>query len=317
MKIGLVDLDTSHPATWLPILRENAHRIVGVYDSGAVYPAGYAEQFAQDKSIEQVFSSLEQMAEAVDLAIIHSCNWDAHLEKALPFVEAGKALLIDKPMAGNVRDCAQLLEWERQGIRLTGGSSLRYCLEVEEWKNNHNDSHRDKRRDSHRPDNDIVFAVAGCSVDEFNYGIHAYALLHGIMGAGIDSVRYLGKREQKQFELNWTDGRSGLINVGATSGHLPFYATIVTGSDVAHIQVDHKRLYATMLPRILPYLAGEAAAPVPLKEIIEVELAAIAAKKSELAGGQKVYLQELTIDDKGYDGALFALEYKRQKTITK
>ena len=31
MKIGLVDLDTSHPAAWVPILRELGHDVVGIY----------------------------------------------------------------------------------------------------------------------------------------------------------------------------------------------------------------------------------------------------------------------------------------------
>ena len=38
MKIGLVDLDTSHPASWIPILREYGHEIVGVVDHGNVHP---------------------------------------------------------------------------------------------------------------------------------------------------------------------------------------------------------------------------------------------------------------------------------------
>src|SRR5690554_1529726 len=105
----MVDLDTSHPATWFPVIRELGHDVIGVYDGGTVYPDGFAKQFAAERGIENVFSSLEEMAEAVDVAIIHSCNWDLHIDRALPFVSAGKGLLIDKPLAGKPYDLHKLL----------------------------------------------------------------------------------------------------------------------------------------------------------------------------------------------------------------
>lgn len=79
---------------------------------------------------------------------------------------------------------------------------------------------------------------------------------------------------QRQCQLIWDDGRIGYVSVGKTAGQLPFYATVATG-DVVHLQVDHTRLYAAMLAEALPYLAGEAEAP--LAELLEIELAVVAA----------------------------------------
>src|SRR5690242_12826646 len=123
MRIGIIDLDTSHPANWVPIERELGHEIVGVFDAGAVHLPGYSENFAAEHRIPRVFSSIAEMVNEVDCAIIHSCNWDTHVEKARPFVEAGKAVLVDKPIAGNLRDLHQLRDWAAQGARITGGSS--------------------------------------------------------------------------------------------------------------------------------------------------------------------------------------------------
>ena len=53
--IGFVDLDTSHPTYWTPILRELGYHIAGVFDSGTVYPAGHAQQFAVQHGIPRVF----------------------------------------------------------------------------------------------------------------------------------------------------------------------------------------------------------------------------------------------------------------------
>ena len=88
-KVGQVDLETSHPGTWVPIVRDLESEVVGVYDAGAVWPEGYALEFANQHGIPRVFQCLAEMAQAVDVAIIHSCNWDLHVERARPFVEAG------------------------------------------------------------------------------------------------------------------------------------------------------------------------------------------------------------------------------------
>ena len=100
MKIGVVDLDTSHPQNWIPIERDLGHEIVGVWDGGSVHPKEYVANFAQDHNIPRVFDSLADLAAEADCAIVHGCDWDTHIEKARPFVEAGKSVLLDKPMAG-------------------------------------------------------------------------------------------------------------------------------------------------------------------------------------------------------------------------
>lgn len=302
LRIGLVDLDTSHPGTFVPILREMGHEVAAVYDGGAIYPSGYAAKFAGDHQISGVCDSVEDMIDLVDVAIIHSCNWDVHIERARPFVEAGKAVFIDKPMAGNVRDLRQIADWVKGGAIITGGSSLRTCDEVCEWQG------------LGIPKEEHVYALVGCGVDEFNYGIHAYAMLHGLMGPGVRSARYLGTGGgQRQMELAWDDGRRATVSVGTTGGYLPFYANIVTQKRVDFVKADNKKLYRSLLGTVLPYLAGEAPAPIAIEHLIEIELAAIAAKLSYERGGDVVALNEVPEHYAGYDGAAFAVSYKELK----
>src|SRR5438309_1793100 len=133
MKIGIVDLDTSHPQNWIPIERDLGHDVIGLWDGGTVHPEEYVEKFCAEKGIPHRYDSLEEMARDVDLAIIHGCDWDTHVAKARPFVEAGKAVLIDKPLAGCLRDLNQIVRWVNEGARITGGSSLRHSYEVRDW----------------------------------------------------------------------------------------------------------------------------------------------------------------------------------------
>jgi len=38
MKIGVVDIDTSHPQNWIPIERTLGHDVAGLWDGGSVHP---------------------------------------------------------------------------------------------------------------------------------------------------------------------------------------------------------------------------------------------------------------------------------------
>jgi len=299
VKIGHVDLDTSHPGNWVPIIRDLGYEVAGVYDGGAVWPEGYAWEFAAQHEIPKVYESLEEMAREVDVAIIHSCNWDLHVEQARPFVAERKAILIDKPMVGNLSGANQLREWAQEGIRITGGSSAYFAYEVQEFLS---------RPVEERGRPHTIFC--GCGVDEFNYGIHAYSLMQGLMGPGVESVRYLGSSTQKQVEVVWRDKRRGVLTIGPNPAYLPFYATVVSDRGISHIQLDNSRLYRALLERALPYLAGEGEAPAPLEELLEVELTAIAARMSWMQHGARIFLSDLRADDPGYDGAAFAQSYR-------
>lgn len=303
MNIGLVDLDTSHPEAWLPIERELGAQVAGVWDGGSVHPAGYAQQFAQKHGIGRVFESVEQMAEVVDGAIIHSCDWDTHVAKARPFVERGKWVLVDKPLAGNLGDLRQMQRWAAGGARIFGGSSLRFCHELAQWQA----LPAGERGTVHT-------ALCGCAVDVFNYGIHAYSLLSAAMGAGAVRVRHLGAGVQERIEVQWADGRTGWLVIGEQSGGwMPFYATLVTNRGATFLQPDTKLLYREFLTAVLPWLSGKAEQPpCAFDVLVEPELIALAALQSRNSGGAWVALDAIS-ETTRYDGASFAEGYRRQR----
>jgi hypothetical protein len=302
MRIGIVDLDTSHPQNWIPILRELGHEIAGVWDGGAVHPSEYVTKFAEERGLPRVYESLVEMIPDVDGVIIHGCDWDTHIEKARPFVEAGKSVLIDKPVAGNLRDLKQLIVWSQEGARITGGSSLRFCVEAREWL---------ERPEAERGSPHT--ALCGCGTDEFNYGIHAYALLSAVMGPGIQSVRHLGEGVQRRLQVTWSDGRMAFMTIGP-AGYIPFYATLVTEKGVSHLTPEAGKLYRALLETCLPYLAGETEkSPIPIEALIEPELCALAARQSWLNGDREVLLTDLQEADGGYNGAEFAVAYRKMR----
>jgi len=303
MRIGLVDLDTSHPESWIPIERELGHEIVGLWDGGAVHPSGFAHEFASKHNVPRVYDRFEQMVEDVDCAIIHSCDWDTHIPKAAPFIEAGRAVLLDKPMAGNMRDLDQLRTWAEQGARVTGGSSLRFCAEARQFLD---------RPVAQRGTPDFV--LCGCAVDDFNYGIHAYALLASILGSDAESVRHLGRGVQQRVQVNWRDGTCGILVIGAADEWLPYYVTVTTNRAVHQFVIDHMQVYRSLLESVLPYLAGETEQPpLAIDELIAPERWALAARCSQERGGETVLLDNPALSTVRYDGKQFALSYQRQR----
>lgn len=304
MRIGIVDVDTSHPRNWIPIERDLGHEIVGLWDGGSVHSPEYVRSFAGELEVPKIYPALDDMVGEVDCAIVHGADWDTHIAKARPFIEAGKAVLIDKPLAGNERDLRQIQAWADAGARITGGSSLRFCGEVREWL---------AQPAEERGTPATVFC--GCGTDNFNYGIHAYSLLSGLMGPGAESVRWICGNRQDRIEVRWPEDRVGFLAVGAPEppAYMPFHATVVTEKGVTPLRPDAKQLYRSMLEIVLPYLSGEQKTqPVETEALLETERIALAARCSMLEEGRAVRLDELEPGGPGYDGAAFAAAYSKQ-----
>ena len=308
-KLGLVGLCTSHPGAWVPIIRALTEEelvdveIVAAWDSGETRPAGYARTFCEQFDIPTPLENLDDMLDLVDGVIVHTTNWDRHLEQARPFIEADKAVLIDKPLVGNLRDANQLLDWVRLGKRVTGGSSLRFSAPVAEFL---------AQPVAERGEVHTAYAATG--VDEFNYGIHAYAIMSGLMGPGFLSAQYIGFSGQKNIKLTWRDGKIGLLTIGRNAW-LPFRIMAVTDKKTEFIDGSvGESPYRSLLEVMLPYLSGQTdEPPLPMETLLEPELAALAARASWLNHSQEVFLDDLRLDDPGYDGTQFALEYRRAR----
>ena len=306
-RIGLVGLCTSHPEGWVPVMRDLAKEgiadieVVACWDSGETRPADFAKTFARDFNIPHTPATLEEMLPLVDGVIVHTTNWDKHLEQARIFVEADKAVYLDKPVAGNLAEINQILDWIKMGKRVTGGSVLRYCYEVVACAKTVAEANET-----------IYTGYSVIGVDDFNYGVHGYATLIAAMGPEVLSVQYIASSNQKQIVLKFKNGRVGILTVGKTRW-LPFNLTATTECKVHQVAVDNTKLYRAMLEKVMPYFSGKTdEVPLEGNSLVMPELAALAAKQSWLNGGAEVFITDI---DKNisYDGTQFATEYRRAR----
>ena len=306
-KIGLVGLCTSHPEAWVPVIRDLTKEglvdveVVACWDSGETRPADFAKTFAKDFNIPYTPATLEEMLPLVDGVIVHTTNWDKHLEQARIFVEANKAVYLDKPVAGNLDEINQILDWIKQGKRVTGGSVLRYCYEVVAC-----------RKAVEEANETIYTGYSVIGVDDFNYGIHGYATLIAAMGSDVLSVQYIGSSNQKQIMIKFVNGRLGILTVGKTKW-LPFNLTATTATKVHQVKVDNMKLYRAMLESVLPYFTGKTdEVPLEAMSLVMPELTALAAKQSWQNNGAEVFITDIE-KNISYDGTQFATEYRRTR----
>ena len=108
IKIGAINLDTSHPAAFAETYRNgNRAKYTAVYNDG-FRTDEEVQAFMDINGIEKRCKTLKELVEQVDIGMIHSCNWDNHIDEAMPFIEAGKPVFIDKPICGSLKDCKEL-----------------------------------------------------------------------------------------------------------------------------------------------------------------------------------------------------------------
>lgn len=302
MRLGFVGLDTSHPASWIPIEREFGCEVVGFFDPAEIHPPEYAREFAKKWNL-RIFDSIEQLADAVDTAVIHSCNWDRHVEQAAPFVAAGKAIFIDKPLAGNPRDINTFVSWQEAGTRITGGSCFFACQEILAFQEQLQISGESPHT-----------LFGGVAVDDFNYAIHAFTMASAIFGQGIRRVRDLGRHIQRRVQIEWTDGRCAFLAVGGQTKWLQAHLTVVTEASAVQLRPGTNRLYENYVKESLAYLFGQTTGPrVPFSQVVECDRTALAAARSAEDRGRWVDITAVCDDLVKLDGAAFAAAYHTQK----
>lgn len=298
IRIGLVDLDTSHPAAFTRILRTiPGVEIRAVWDGGDVWPAEYGRAFAREHGIPVVCDRLEEMPAHVDAAMILGTNWETHCDKALVLMKANKPVMIDKPVVGSVRECERLLDLAaKHGTVVFGGSSLRYAREVTAL------------RESVGSRQNLQSVVASGPGDFFSYGIHTSEMLQGFLGTGVRSVKPVAGSRVPLLAVTFTDGFVALMHLQMPFHEWTLSAFTTGGLRTATVSVDG--LYEPFLRNFVGLLEGK---PVDysLQGPVEAVRVQIAAKISIEKGGE-VLLADLP-PDAGFDGRAFAAEYAAMK----
>ena len=297
IKAGIVDMDTSHVLQFTKRFNhieidedqwvEGVQMVAGL--PGVAAPGNDERQGEYIKQLQdwglKIVDSPEALLVEVDVVLVESLEGSKHLDRARPFIEAGKSLFIDKPFTDSIDDARAIIELAaKHGAKLMTGSSLRYALEVQELH---------AKVDEVGP---VVSAVAYSPSKPLNdvpalvnYGVHGVETLYGVMGGGCQKLSCVDYGALQTVTGQWADGRTGvMLGVQEGGGHgYGFSAWCEKGFMVR--EIDSGFIYRELLKAMAKYFqTGET--PIPIEQSLEVMVFIQKALESSAKGGVEVTL---------------------------
>ena len=148
-RIGMIGLDTSHCVAFTkefnapepdPELR--GYKVIAAYPRGSYeIESSYSRIPRYTKEMEElgveVVDSIDEMLKVVDVVLLETNDGRLHLEQAIPVLEAGKTLFIDKPMTASLSDAMIIFDTARKLNVPVFSSSLpeiyRECSVCSKW----------------------------------------------------------------------------------------------------------------------------------------------------------------------------------------
>lgn len=134
-RVGLIGLDSSHAEDFLRLLNID-QRWPGI-EVTAIFGGDRArnDELVGISQQARPASSIEELVARVDAVIVGARDGRLHLQHALPALQAGKPVFVDKPLACSLADAeAMVLAAERNGAPLLSGSALRWQRATQDMK---------------------------------------------------------------------------------------------------------------------------------------------------------------------------------------
>lgn len=205
-KIGMVGVNTYHAEAFTRIFNggggdepriKNA-RITHVW--AGVHPERLAELESMLGPYDNIVTSLDELTDAVDgVLIIDDTDGGAlHAKLALPFIEAGMPIFIDKPMTTNYADAEQIFALaQKHNAPLFSSSALRFPVELD--------------RDAVASLGKISSIVSVGPEEWFYYGVHAVEVMGTITSDQPESVHRFALPEKDIAVVTYESGLAGVV----------------------------------------------------------------------------------------------------------
>jgi len=252
LRIGIIGYDTSHVPAFTKLINDPSDPF---YVAGGKVVCGFPS-FSPD--LKASYSRVEGF-------------------EARPVIDAGKPLYIDKPLAADYKEAAEIVRLAREkGCPIFSSSSLRYDVNI--------------RAILADPDLGAVFACDAFSpatLDPTNpglfwYGVHGVEILFTFMGTGCEKVTCYTTEDSDVIVGTWAGGRLGTMR-GTRSGAHDYGVTAFGEGKVMQATYSHDvPLYSRLLEQIMPFFQG-GPAPVDPEETLEI----MAFMQAALISGQE------------------------------
>jgi hypothetical protein len=257
----MVDLGTSHPRIFAPLLAELGMPVCAVLDP--LRAADFPEAVAVD--------SLAELAAACDVVMLLGADWDERMGQLETLAPHGVPVFVDKPVAGTAGELRALADLADGRCRIDGGSALRVAPEAVAL------------RDSRPRVVDVT-----CAGHPFYYGVHAVALATAVLGPGLVAARGLSGDPERSIAgvLEHASGAEIRVSVAVADVAGGFAATVDGGP---RLEPAADAFYRALLRDTMTRLTSGADRR-PGAELVECELALLAMAWSLTKDGAPVAL---------------------------
>src|SRR5436190_8666302 len=295
LKAGMIGLDTSQVPAFAKIFNNpnSAGDLAGIkvvvgYPGGTEIPAsrdrvkGFTEQL-RAMGIE-IVDSIPKLLEKVDVVLLESVDGRIHLQEAIPVIQAGKPLFIDKPVAGSLADAIVIYDLaKKHSVPCFSSSSVRFSPGIQELLKN-----------------EKLGTIEGAATwgpctyqegtpDMFFYGIHGIEPLYALMGTGCETVARIQTKDTDLVSGLWKDGRVGTYR-GIRRNREEFGAVAFGSKAIVHS--GREGGYEELCREVVRFFKTRKS-PVSPEETLEIFAFMEAADESKQRGGIPIRLDEV------------------------
>ena len=226
IRIGLIGLDTSHVTAFTKIINDpkaegplaNARVTAAFRGGSADIPSSseridkFTDTLTQQYGVK-LYPTIAELCKNVDAIMLESVDGRPKVRQAIPVIDAGLPLYIDKPMAGSLADVLFIFDYAKnKGVPIFSSSSLRYGKATQAARAGA------LGKIMHAE----TFSPASIEVrhpDLFWYGVHGCESLFTVMGPGCETVHRRSTADGKIEVIGkWKGGRTGIFREGKGYG---------------------------------------------------------------------------------------------------
>ena len=297
LRVGIVGLDTSHVIAFTRALNDPKNKdhipgakVTAVFKGGspdvkssASRVDGFTKQLTEEFGCK-LYSTIAELEKNVDAILIESVDGRPHLAQFKEVMKSGKPVFIDKPVAGSLRDAAEIYRLAKQhNVPLFSSSSLRFNAAAALQGAKYGELRG-------------AFTFGPCELEEHHpdlywYGIHAVEMLYTVMGKGCKSVVRTQTPNVEVVTGVWDDGRVGTMRGNRNAKGGPAYGVTVFGS-TATVSPELKTGYGLLLKEIVTFFQTRKP-PVSAEDTLELMAFMEAADESKRRGGAPVLIADV------------------------
>lgn len=231
--------------------------------------------------IPNIVSKPEDVLGQVDAVIISTDDGDDHIRRVRPFIEAGLPVFVDKPMATNLADLRQFVQWHAAGSIILSTSGMRYAPEMR------------LNEEQQALVGDMRWITSFTCKTWERYGIHALEAVEPLLGTGFltaqahsdagGDVMHLTHRSGVRVTLGALHdayGSFGSVHLYGTKGQLPLRLT------------DTYSAFRGQLVAFIEMLRT-GVRPLPFEETVELMAVIIAGRRSREQNGVAIRIADI------------------------